>query len=245
MDYLELLVQTVLAFTALLVFARLLGKQQVGQLTFFEYVAGITIGSIGGTLATDVAGRTEQHFFSLIIFCSLTFMAQYLGLVSRPARKILDGEPTIVIHNGKILEDNLKKMRYNLDEMMQELRLKDVFSISQVEFGVLEPNGKLSVQLKSSYMPVTPHDLHLSTPYKGVESELIMDGKIIQQNLKQNNLDQQWLTDQLRQRGITELDQVVLASLATDGTLYVDQRKDQLAHATDITDTYAQGKDKE
>ncbi|MBS4026835.1 MAG: DUF421 domain-containing protein, partial [Clostridia bacterium] len=120
MVFAEIFMQTLLAFAALLIFARLLGKQQVGQLTFFEYITGITIGSIGATIATDIAPNTTlRHFTALALFCAFTGLVQYISIVSRPARKLLDGEPTIVMHNGKILDKNMKIMRYNLDELLQ------------------------------------------------------------------------------------------------------------------------------
>lgn len=245
MAFIEVAMQTVLAFAALLIFARLLGKQQVGQLTFFEYIAGITIGSIGGTLATDIApDTTVKHFIALALFCALTALAQYISVISRPARKLLDGEPTIVMHNGKIMEKNIKTMRYNLDELLQQLRQKNVFDLEQVEFAILEPDGQLSVQLKSQYQPLTADELQIDTSYEGLSSELIMDGEIVHQNLIQNNLDEKWLREQLAAHGITNLKQVALASLTTGGRLYFDLKDDKLPHTTDISDTYSQGRKK-
>jgi uncharacterized membrane protein YcaP (DUF421 family) len=245
MVFWEIFLQTLLAFAALLIFARLLGKQQVGQLTFFEYITGITIGSIGGTLATDIAPDTTlRHFTALASFCAFTWLVQYISLVSRPARKLLDGEPTIVVHNGNILEKNIKAMRYNLDELLQQLREKNAFDIGQVEFAILEPDGELSVQLKSQHRPVTPGDLKLNTAYEGLGSELIMDGKIVQQNLVQNNLDEQWLQEKLAAYGINDLRQVDLASLTTDGKLYFNLKDDQLPHTTDVDDTFSRGRKK-
>ncbi|MDW7673917.1 MAG: DUF421 domain-containing protein [Bacillota bacterium] len=244
MPYIEILLQTLLAFFALLIFARLLGKQQVGQLTFFEYVNGITIGSIAGTLATSLDIRTSHNFVSLLFFVSLTLIAQYVSVVSRPLRKLLDGEPTVIIHNGKILEQNMKKMRYNLDELLQQLRTKDAFDISRVEFALLEPDGKLSVQLKSQYQPVTPNDLNLTTGYQGIGSELIIDGEIVKENLVQNYLTEEWLRQELAARGIVELEEVVLAYMATDGKLYFDLKRDQIETPTDISDTFSQGTEK-
>jgi uncharacterized membrane protein YcaP (DUF421 family) len=245
MVFVEIFLQTLLAFAALLIFARLLGKQQVGQLTFFEYITGITIGSIGGTMATDIAPNTTlRHFTALALFCAFTGLVQYISMVSRPARKLLDGEPAIVMHNGKILEKNMKAMRYNLDELLQQLRGKNVFDLGQVEFAILEPDGELSVQLKSQHRPATPSDLQISTNYEGVGSELIMDGKIVHQNLVQNNLDEDWLRQQLAAHGVMDIRQVGLASLATDGKLYFDLKDDKLPHTTDISDTFSQGRKK-
>ncbi|MGB9886409.1 MAG: YetF domain-containing protein [Moorellales bacterium] len=220
-----------------MVYARLLGKQQVGQLTFYEYVNGITFGSIAAVLATDAArGRMWLHFVGLTLFAALTYLMGLVAIKSRPARRLIAGEPTIVVHNGKILEENMRKMRYNLDELIMQLREKDIFNLADVEFAILEPNGSLSVLPKSQKRPLTPADLAVPTGYEGLASELIMDGQVIFQNLKQNHLSLDWLRQELAKRGITDLGQVAYAALNTDGSLYVDLKADQLQQPVDITD---------
>lgn len=233
----EVVIQTMLAFFAILIYARILGKQQIGQLTFFEYINGITFGSIAGVLATDIGpGRTAFHMIGMSLFALLTFLSGYLVMKSRPLRKVASGEPTIVIHNGKIMEECCAKMQYNLDELLMQLREKNVFDIGDVEFAILEPSGALSVQLKSQAKPVTKADLSIQSGYEGVSVELVMDGEVIHQNLQQVGLDEQWLLDQLKQRGVNSLKEVPLAVLASDGGLYVDLVQDQLGTVIDITD---------
>lgn len=237
MDIIEVTLQTLLAFGAIFIYTRILGKQQIGQLTFFEYITGITFGSIAGVLATDVGPlKTVLHFVSLTVFAGLTLLMGYLTLESRPARKLISGEPTVVVHNGKILEENLKKMRYNTDELLMQLREKDIFQLGDVEYAILEPNGSLSVLPKSQKRPLTPQDLGMPTSYEGVGTELVMDGRILFENLRQVNLDEKWLLDQLRQRGVSDLRQVVLAVLDSGGNLLLDVREDNLTSPLDITD---------
>lgn len=234
---LEVILQTFLAFVAILIYTRILGKQQVGQLTFFEYINGITFGSIAAVLATDVdPNRTWNHFLGLTLFATLTWLGGYVALISRPARKLISGEPTVVIHNGKILEQNMRKMRYNVDELSMQLREKNVFDIADVEYAILEPDGNLSVLLKSQKRPLTPADLHVPTEYEGVPTEIIVDGEILFQNLKQNNLDEKWLKQQLEAQGIQDVTQVDYAVLRSNGSLYVNLKKDNLTNPVDITD---------
>ncbi|SMB91400.1 Uncharacterized membrane protein YcaP, DUF421 family [Thermanaeromonas toyohensis ToBE] len=235
---LEVILQTLLAFAAILIYTRILGKQQVGQLTFFEYINGITFGSIAAALATDIdPDRTWLHFLGLTLFAALTWGAGYVALLSRPARKLISGEPTVVIHNGKILEQNMRKMRYNVDELTMQLRQKNVFDIADVEYAILEPNGNLSVLLKSQKRPLTPADLQVPTEYEGVPTELIVDGEILFENLKQVNLDEKWLEQQLKAQGVEDVSQVDYAVLRSNGSLYVNLKKDQLTTPVDITDT--------
>lgn len=235
-EVLEVLLRTLGSFFAILVLTRLLNKEQIGQLTFYEYVTGITIGSMAATVAIDTEVRFLPDMLGLILWAFLTYLMGYVSLVSRPARKLLEGEPTVLVHNGKVLEHNMGKLRYNLDDLLIQLRNKNAFNIADVEFAILEPNGQLSVLLKSQKRPVTPEDLQISTKYEGVPVELIEDGEIIYQNLQQVHLDENWLMNELRKQGIYDVQEVAYASLDTDGNLYIDKRKDNLTNVVDATD---------
>ncbi len=237
MQILEVFLQTLLAFFSLFIYARILGKQQISQLTFFEYATGITFGSIAGTLATDIGPtRTLMHFLALTLFALLTYIMQVVSLKNRPARKVIQGEPVVVIQNGKILEEKMHVLRYNLDDLKMQLRNMGYFNINDVEYAILEPNGQLSVLPKSQKRPVTPEDLQVSTNYEGVEVELIQDGEIIYQNLSQDNLDLNWLEQQLRQQGVTDLNQVVYAGLDTRGKFFLDTKRDGGVQNINVTD---------
>ncbi len=228
--------QSLITFAAILFLGRLLNKEQLAQLTFFDWVIGVTIGSIGAELATDTQGLTWNYLWVLVVFVAAAMFTGYVTQKSRPLRKIIDGEPTVVIQNGKILEHNMKKLRYNIDNLFDQLRNKSVFDIDDVEFAVLESNGGLSVLLKSQQRPVTPADLNIPTEYEGLSSEIIMDGVVIYQNLQQNDLDEQWLIAELRKRGYESPQEIVFAGLSSDGSLYIDERDDQMPHMTDISD---------
>ena len=237
MGYAEVFIQIFLAFFAILIYTRILSKRQIGQLTFFEYINGITFGSIAAVLATDIdPQKTLYNLIGLTLFAGWTFLAAYVSLKSRPVRKVIAGEPTVIIHNGKILEANLKKMHYNLDEMLMQLREKDVFDINEVEFAILEPSGVLSVAKKSQMSSPTRSDLNLSSEYEGISTELILKGEIIHQNLKQIGLDDKWLLKELQNRGVKDIKDVDLAILSSKGNLYVDMSQDSLSTPVDITD---------
>jgi uncharacterized membrane protein YcaP (DUF421 family) len=234
--FLEILLRGLGAFVLVLVITRLVGKTQVGQLTVSDFINAIVIGSIAAAMVTDVKESAGYYIFGLALFGLLTIGVEYLALKSRPARKLIEGEPTIVVHNGKILEENMKKLTYHVDDLMMQLRAKNVFNISDVEYAIAEPNGELSVLLKSQKRPLTPQDLQIPTKYEGITSELVVDGVVIQQNLKQNNLTEEWLYRELEKQGIKSVREVVYAGLDTEGRLYVDKRQDDLGHVTDITD---------
>jgi len=235
-EFIEIAVQTTLAFFGTFFYARILGKQQISQLTFYEYINGITFGSIAGNLATDIDQRTMAHFIGLTLFFVFTLAFSFVSLKSRPLRKIIEGEPVVLIHNGKVLENNMKKMRYNLDALDQQLREKDVFDIGDVEFAVSETDGELSVLLKSDKQAATPSDLNISTKYQGISSEIITDGNINYKNLEQNNLSLEWLQNQLQRQRIKSPKEITYAVLNTQGDLYVDRVEDDLKNEIDISD---------
>ncbi|NLV17241.1 MAG: DUF421 domain-containing protein [Syntrophomonadaceae bacterium] len=228
--------RSLVAFGAILFLGRLLNKEQLAQLTFFDWVIGITIGSIGADLATDTRGLTWHYLWVLAVFAGAAVFTGYVTEKSRPLRKIIDGEPTVVIHNGKILENNMKKLRYNMDNLFNQLRNESVFNIKDVEFAILESNGGLSVLLKSQQQPVTPADLNIPTEYEGLSSEIIVDGAVVYQNLQQNGLDEQWLMAELNKRGYNSPQEIVYAGLDSDGSLYIDEKDDRVPYMSDISD---------
>ena len=141
----------------------------------------------------------------------------------------------MVIQNGKILAKNMARCRYNIDDLLLQLRTQGVFNVADVEFAVLESNGSLSVLPKSHKKPVTREDLNVPSGYEGLCSELIVDGEVIYQNLQQNNLDEAWLIHELERQGVHSPKEIMLASLDTGGNLYVDKKVDGL-QATQVSD---------
>lgn len=225
----------IIVYILLLVLTRIIGKKLLGQITFFDFVIGISLGTIGGAfVTTEVKGF--YVLLSASVLAALVFLTGLITLKSTTIRKLIEGEPIVVIQNGKIFENNMRKVRYNQDDLAMQLREKDVFDFSEVEFAILEPHGKLSVLKKSYYQAVTPEDLNRPTPYKGLSTELIRDGRIEAANLRQNNLNYEWLYNQLANQGIKEIENVFLASLSTDGTLYIDEKKDRLSYIQRIED---------
>lgn len=226
--FLEIALRTIGSFLILLVLTRLIGKQQLGELNASDFINAIVIGSIGASMATDHKENVSYYIVGIVIFGGLTFFTNYTALKYRPFRKLVEGQPLIVIHNGKVLEKNMSQERYSMDNLVMQLREKNVFDIADVEFAVLESNGELSVLLKSNKQPLTASDLNVPTQYKGFPSKLIIDGNVIQQGLKQNNLTEQWLMDELKKHGIGKIDEVNYASLDAAGNLYIDKRRDEL-----------------
>jgi len=223
---LNVALRVILALIFFFAATNLLTKRSLSTPTYFDYIAAALLGTIAGNLAFNVNIHILNFILSLILTTFIIVLVSYLSFHYRPLRKFLAGEPTILIQNGKILENNMTKLNYSYDYLNQHLRQEQVFDISQVEFAILEPSGKLSVQLKSQNRPVTPQDLHLSTKYEGLATELILDGKVIEQNLQHKGLNKEWLHKKLKEKGIENVHEVAFAALATNGNLYVDLYRD-------------------
>ncbi len=227
-ETLVVVVRSIIAFVSLLIFARVLGKQQISQLSFFDYITGITIGSIAATLTTDLTSRAWPHWVGLLTWAILVFIFQWSVLKGRTIAKYIDGEPAVVIMNGKIMEETLKNIKYRASDLLKLLREKQVFDISEVEYAVLESSGELSILKKSEYQPLTPKDIGLLTPYKGMSKELIYDGKVMEQNLLYIDKNKDWLLNQVRAYGFGAFEEVFLALIDESGNMFIDGYKDSI-----------------
>lgn len=225
---LTVIMRSTVSFFALLVFVRLMGKQQVSQITHFDYVVGITIGSIAATLSVQVNENSVSTFVGMLTWTILAILIAILGVKSSWVHGLVGGKATVVVENGKILEKNLKKIRIPTEELISQLRTKGVFNMTDVEFALFEPGGKISVQKKSQEQPLKPSDLNISTQYEGLPATLIMDGSIVSESLQSLNLSKAWLYHQLSKQNIQGADKVSLAQLDTKGNLYVDLKGNKL-----------------
>jgi uncharacterized membrane protein YcaP (DUF421 family) len=232
----EVFLQTILAFFTILFITRILGRQQVAQLTLFDYINGITFGSIAGTLATDLNQRTWHHLMGLVLFGSLTFLMQYICLKHRGASKIIQGEPVIVIQDGKILEKNLARFHYTVDDLTHLLRKKDIFDVNSVKFGILETTGEISVLKMAGIEYIRAEDINLQTKQESLPTEVIVTGSIIYENLQKKGLTVKWLLEQLKIMGVTNLKEVFYATINEENCLSIDREEDHFKRNDDITE---------
>jgi len=220
--------QTTFIFLSLLLFTRILGKTQIGQLTFHEYITGITMGSIAGSMASSEADKFWSNYFDLFLFFILTYLLSYITVKNRPLRKLIEDSPTIIIENGCIIKKNMTAMRFDLDELNSQLREKDVFDISEVQYAIIEPTGQLSVILKPDFQPLTKSDMNIHLPNATFPVEIIMDGQIIEENLTKKNLTHSWLKEQLTLRNITSHSNVMYAVIDSKGQLFISAKGSKL-----------------
>jgi uncharacterized membrane protein YcaP (DUF421 family) len=205
--------KSAISVVILFTLARLMGKKQISQLSFFDYVAGITIGSIGGEFAVNSSISYNQGITGMIVYALFPIILSYISLKSYKGRKLLDGVPTILIQNGRIIEHNLVKSKININDLLEECRMKNAFDVSEIEYAILETSGKVSVMMKSPYQPVTPKDMNLPTSYKGICTNLIIDGNILNEHLLISQKDKAWLIAELKKQNINNPRDVLLAYL--------------------------------
>lgn len=217
-------IKTLVAYLFLLFLTRLMGRKMVAQVTFFDFVVAITVGSVVANISVNQDNPLVSGFTVLAVLAIMTIFVQQLLLKIFRLRKVIDFGSVIVIENGRILAENLKMTRLRLDNLLMLLREKDAFSIADVEYAVLESDGQLSVLKKSQKQPVTPSDLSIPTVYTGLTIDIIMDGKIMEENLKGAGLDRIWLLQKLKSQNYSRVEDVFYAGLDTAGNLYISSR---------------------
>lgn len=220
-----MVVRIVIIYLFLLLFVRIGGKRELGQLNIFDLIIAFALGDIIGDPIIDETIPLDRPIFAISILVSLEIITSQLAMKNEKAREIISGTPTIIVENGKILEKNMRKQRYTTSDLLQQLRQKNIPHIQDVEFAVLEISGQLSVIPKSQKRPICPKDLHINTQYEGVPSVVVNDGTIKAKSLYRLGLTEGWLHQELKKQGIYDLDDVLIATLDTKGHLYVDEKK--------------------
>lgn len=226
-------VRGIISFFTLLIFTRILGKQQLGEITFFDYILGITIGSFAASLTVDLSSAAWPHWIGLLTWIALGVLMQMVSLKSKNISKYINDKPIIVIHDGKIIGDNLKSSKFTLNELLAQLRLKDIFDINEVKFAIIETNGQLSVFTKEQFGNLI-NSMNISLDNNNLNNELIFNGIIIDDNLSKFNLNHQWILDQLRNQGCCSPTEVFFAFLDSSKNLKVDVYKDKIISSNNI-----------
>ena len=225
-EYLILFVRSVVTYFSLVMFARIMGRKQISQLTYFDYVVGITIGSIASVASLDKSVNMYEGLFCIIIWSVLTILISEITLKNIKLRLLIDSEPLLIIDKGKVIYKNMKKARYNIGDLLMQLRVKDIFYITDVEIAILEPDGKLSVLKKSEHTTLTIEDMNIIKPKTGMMVDFILDGNILSSHLQQIQKNEEWVIAQLQARDIHDIKDVVFAGIQADEQIYIVTKDD-------------------
>ena len=215
MNFLEVVYRTFLSALTLFLLAKAMGRKQIGELNTFDYIIGITIGSIASEMTVNSDVSLINCIVAMAVLSLIDILISYGTTKCMFLRRFFTGCPIILIENGKIIEKGLNKARFDINDLLQECRINGYFDISEIAYAVMEANGRISFLLKSKYTPVTLSDMKIKASKKGLCVNLIIDGNIMMEHLKNINKDSAWLLTRLENMGYSDYSNILLASCDT------------------------------
>lgn len=224
-EILEVSYRALISLVTLFLITKLLGKKQVSQFSLFDYVIGISIGNFAAEVTINLEAEWINGVVAVLIFGVVAYLVSILTMKSIVARRFFMGAPTVVIQNGKIIKESLKKVKFDINDLLEECRNNNVFDLNQINYALMEANGKLSVLLKPEYLPLTPNDMKVKVNKNGLVANVIIDKKIMKENLLQMGKDEKWLMKELKIKGFS-LDDVLLGTLDIDNKLTIYKQKE-------------------
>jgi len=205
----------------LFILTKIMGQREMSQLSIFDYIISITIGSIAAEMATSLESNFLQPLTAMIVYAIVTLIISILNTKFVKLRPLLSGRTLILYDNGTLFKENFKKAKIDLNEFLVQCRTNGFFNLSDIKTALLEENGKISFLPYSDKRPVNPSDLNIKPPDDDIVTSLILDGKIMYKNLKELGFDQVWLSDMLQKQGIIKMDNIFLATYDANGNLSV------------------------
>ncbi len=218
------LVRTVVLYIMVVLALRLMGKRQIGQLQPSELVIAMMLSELASIPVENVETPLLTGVIPIFTLIIAEMSFSFLTLKSRKIRKILSGSPTVLIAKGQVLEQEMERLRFNIDDLMEELRSNGYPNILDIEYAIIESNGNLSVIPKSNKRALTPEDVNISTAYEGIPFLLISDGTVNQRAMESAGVDLQWLLDHLKSFGIHDIENVFMASVDSAGNFFVQEK---------------------
>ena len=221
----DVIVRALLSLIALFFVTKLIGKKQVSQLSLFDYVIGISIGNFAAEMTINLESKEIHGIVAVIVFGLIAYLVSILTMKSIYLRRFFMGTPTVIIEKGKIIESSLKKVRYDINDVLEECRINGYYDIADFEYAIVEANGELSVLPKNR--TVTVKDLNLYVEKQGLCANVIIDGKIMYNNLNNINKTKKWLIKELK-RNNKDINDILLATVdANDNIVFYERNKDK------------------
>ena len=217
-------IRALILYLVVVVVMRMMGKRQVAQMQPFELVIMIMIADLAATPMEDTDIPLINGVVPIIALLSIQVLASYFSLKSEGFRDFICGKPSILIHKGRIDQSEMYRLRVNINDLLEALRNKDYFNISDVQYAILETNGQMSIIPKADKRPVETADIGIMVKEEELPVTLITDGKLNNNKLKKTGHDKKWLMDQLKKQDIDSIKDVFFASLSSDGSFYIQER---------------------
>lgn len=232
-EILYIVVLSLGSIIAIFLLTKLMGYRQMSQMSMFDYVNGITMGSIAAEMATSLDTGFEKPLVAMIVYALVSLLLSTISSKSIKARRMLEGAPLVLLNNGEIYRHNLRKAKIDVSELLVQCRINGYFDISKLQTAILEGNGKISFLQKATDRPLTPADVQLSPQQDYMVANVILDGKVMDENLRHTGKDEKWLLDQIRGQGAKRIEDVLLASCDSNNKLQV-YLKDNQKEAEDV-----------
>lgn len=227
MSYVQVILTSILSVVVLFLITRLIGYRQLSELSLFDYINGITIGSIAAELATCERDEIGEILVAMVIYGVFAILVALVTDKSITMRKIIVGNPTVLMKNGRLYYEGFKKSRLDVNEFLMKCRNNGYFDITQIDTAIMEPNGRVSFLPVSKDRPATPKDMKIAVTQDELVANVIIDGKVIEKSLSMIGKDGTWLRNQLKNQQHTDLSQILLASCDNKGTLTVFLKSDK------------------
>ncbi len=230
MEIIKIIGLSIGSILILFILTKIMGQREMSQLSVFDYFITITIGSIAAEMSTSLENNFIQPVVAMIVYALITFIVSILNTKFVKLRPILSGKTLILYDNGTLFKENFKKAKIDLNEFLVQCRTNGFFNLSDIKTALLEENGKISFLPYSDKRPANPSDFNIKPKEDGIATNLILDGKVMEENLKELGLDKLWLDEMLQKQKIIKTDNIFLATYSSDGNLsayLTDNTKDK------------------
>lgn len=218
MDFVKILILSLVSFIVLFILTKLLGYRQISQLSFFDYIVGITIGSIAAEMSTNIDIEWWKGILAMTIYAVLCLVIDLAVQKSLKLRGAIDGTPIVLMQNGEINKKSLKKAKIQVNDLITAGRVAGYFSLSEIDTAIMETTGSISFLPKPLSRPLNPKDFNFAPKRNGVSIPLIIDGTVVTENFEKANTTQSKLDAILSQRGVKAED-IFLATMDESGTV--------------------------
>ena len=225
-DIIRVILRALFSLVTLFLVTKMIGKKQISELSLFDYVVGISIGNFAAEVTTNLDNNYIHGTVAVLVFGIVAYLISILTMKSIVLRRYFMGIPTVIIEKGVLLEDSLKKIKYDINDLLEQCRELGYFDISQIEYAIMEADGKISIMPKSEYETVKRKDLNIKIEKAVLCANIIIDGKIMHENLKNMNKDEKWLEKKLKEKNI-KTEKVLLGTLDENNKLNIYKKSDK------------------
>lgn len=227
MDILKIISLSFGSLVILFILTKLMGNREISQLTMFDYIVSITIGSIAAEMATSLENNFMEPVVAMVVYGVITVFISYITCKNLNLRRFFTGRARVLLDNGKLYRKNFKSAKIDLNEFLMECRINGYFNLSDIQTAILEPNGRVSFLPKSLKRPATPEDLNLSPSPENIVINVILDGVLLKENLSKTGNNINWLENNLKDQGINDIKKVFLATCDNQNNLSVYVKLDK------------------